>query len=281
MFDSSHSPLQAPLASGVPCIILEAGQVADLQAQVAQAMGYGAERCVSLLDGTPYTSLQSAGPFALLCPLPGTLLTFALNGLEEVDAGCLGYLPDEQAFDLCIEHWRSLLSIRTDDAPVQMMRFFEPRWLEPLLNSLDKRERSLFMGPLTHLAWRNELGWRCLPHSGADAWTGVQAPGWLHLGRERLARMEQHRLRILAEQLARIYSANLSMPEPIDFVHRQLVAAGQAGYQSPEHQERWLRLALARGDEFWTRFPYADLLARDNLGSDEKLSEIERNTEQG
>lgn len=279
MIHSTHSPLQAPLAPGIPCIILDAGLVPELQAQVAQAIGYGAERCCSLLDGTPYASLQSVGPFALLCPLPGALLTFALNCLEEADAGCLGYLPDEQAFEVTVEHWRSLLGIRTDDAPIQMMRFFEPRWLEPLLNSLDKRERAQFMGPLSHLAWRNELGWRHLPHPSPDTWAGVQAPGWLHLGRERLARMEQHRLNILADQLAGIYKANLSMPEPTGFVHRQLLAARQAGYLSPQHQERWLRLALTRGDEFWTRSPYAELLARDDLGSGDKLSEIEHATE--
>lgn len=281
MIEAIHSPLQAPLAPGVPCIILDAGLTPDLQIHAARAIGYGAERCVSLLDGTPYTSLQSVGPFALLCPLPGALLSFALKSLEKSDAGCLGYLPDDQAFEVTVEHWRSLLSIRTDDAAARLMRFFEPRWLEPLLSSLDKRERSQFMGPLGHLAWRNELGWRRLPHPQPDAWAGVQAPGWLHLGRERLARMEQHRLRILAEQLASVYRANLTMPEPVDFVHRQLLVAGQAGYQSPEQQERWLRQALIRGDEFWTRFPYAGLLARDNLGSDDKLSEIERYIEQG
>lgn len=43
------------------------------------------------------------------------------------------------------------------------MRFFEPRWLEPLLSSLDETELLQFMGPLTDMAWRNELAgaiWR-------------------------------------------------------------------------------------------------------------------------
>jgi Domain of unknown function (DUF4123) len=276
MIKSIVSPFQVPAAAGMLCVILDGSFDPDLQDHVDQAIGYGVERCIPLFDNTPYAGLQAAGPFALLCPAPGALMEYASTLLERADVGCVVYLEDEQSFERAVEHWRSLLTVSTDDTPAQMMRFFEPRWLEPLLNSLDETELLQFMGPLAAMAWRNELGWRHLANPRPDPNAEIQEPGWLHLNHERQALMDQHRLKVLAERFAQDYQAVLPMPEPVDFVYRQLLAAQQTGYRQLVEQERWLRLALSQGDGFWNRSPNTELLARDDLGLGDKLIELER-----
>lgn len=276
MIKSIPSPFYTPAASGMLCVIVDAVFDPDLQNQVDQASGYGIERCVPLFDATPYAGLQAAGPFALLCPTPGALMAYTSRLLERANAGCVAYLKNEQTFDIALEHWRSLLTISTDNTSAQLMRFFDPRWLEPLFNSLDETQLSQFMGPLTDMAWRNELGWRHLANPRPDPQGVIQQPGWLHLSVERLAQMEAHRLKLLAGRLALDYEPVLAMPEPVDFVYRQLLAARQAGYLQLCEQERWLRLALRQGDGFWSSAPITELLARDDLGLGDKLIELER-----
>lgn len=276
MIKPISSPFQIPAAPGVLCIILDASFDPDLHAQLDQATAYGAERYSPLFDNTPYAALQKAGPYALLCPASGTLIEYASRLLERADAGCVGYLEDAQHFELAVEHWRSLLTVSTDDTPPQMMRFFEPRWLEPLLSSLDETELLQFMGPLTDIAWRNALGWRQQARPEGQAQFNVQPPGWLHLGRERQHRINQQHLKVLAGQLALVYPTILPESEPVSFVYRQLLAAQQAGFMQPAQQERWLRLSLSKGEGFWGRLEQTELLARGDLGLGDKLIELER-----
>ena len=276
MIKSISSPFQTPEAPGILCVILDASFDPQLTAHVDQVTDYGAQRCIPLFDYTPYAALQGAGPFALLCPVRGASMDHASRLLEQADAGCVAYLDDELSFERAVEYWRSLLTISTEDTPAQLMRFFDPRWLEPLLNSLDETQLLQFMGPITHLAWRNELGWRLLANPRPDPQAELQAPGWLHLSVERQAQLEGHRLKVLAARFALDYQAVLSMPEPVEFVYRQLLGAQQTGYLQLAEQERWLRLALCQGDGFWNRSPNTELLARDDLGLGDKLIELER-----
>ncbi|WP_296259254.1 MULTISPECIES: DUF4123 domain-containing protein [unclassified Pseudomonas] len=276
MINSIVSPFQEPAAAGVLCVILDGSFEPDLQVRVEEIICYGAGRCTPLFDGTRYVGLQAAGPFVLLCPAPDTLMQYASTLLEQADAGCVAYLQDEQSFERAVQHWRSLLTVSTDQNPAQLMRFFEPRWLEPLVKSLNEPELLQFMGPVTDLAWRNQLGWRHLPNPRPDPNAEIQKSGWLHLSQERQALMDQHRLKVLASGLALDYRAALAMPEPVEFVYRQLLAARQAGYLQLADQERWLRLALRQGESFWNCSPGTELLARDDLSLDDKLIELER-----
>jgi hypothetical protein len=276
MIKSISSPFQTFGAPGVLCVILDASFDPDLPAYVAQFTAYGVERCIPLFDETPYAGLQAAGPFAWLCPAHGASREHASRLLERADAGCVAYLEDEQSFERAVEHWRSLLTISTDDTPAQLMRFFDPRWLEPLLNSLDEGELLQFMGPFTDMAWRNELGWRHQANPRPDSDAEIQKPGWLHLSLEHQAQMDEHRLKVLAGRFALDYQTFLSMPEPVEFVYRQLLGARQAGYLQLAEQERWLRLALRQGDGFWSNSPNTELVARDDLALGDKLIELER-----
>ncbi|MFQ6572211.1 DUF4123 domain-containing protein [Pseudomonas sp. UM16] len=275
MIKPTASPFKVPVAPGILCVVLDASFDSNLQIHIEQAENHAAQCCIPLFDNTPYTTLQAAGPFALLCPQPGALLAYASALLEQADAGCVAYLKDEQSIKQAVDHWRSLLTVSTDDSPAQMMRFFEPRWLEPLLSSLDETELAQFMGPVTDIVWRNELGWRHQAHPHLPLEPEVQASGWLHLGHKRQAVMDQQRLKVLAGRFAQDYQAALPIPDPVTFVYRQLRAAQQAGYLQLAEQERWLRLSLSKGDDFWSRSPHSEWLAREDLSLGDKLVGLE------
>lgn len=275
MITSITSPFEAPVASGTLCVILDACFDMNLPTTLKHAYGYTPACCVPLFEGTPYAGLQAAGPYVLRCPAHGELADYARGLLERADAGYVAYLADDATLAQAVEHWRSLLTMRTDTS-LRMLRFFDPRWLEPLLTSFDERERAHFIGPCTDLAWRNELGWRHCANPYPE-WDGeLRAPGWLYLSQAHQAGLEQRQLEVLAQRLAQDYQRALPMPEPVEFVLRQLLGARRAGYAHVAEFERWLCLALRRGDGFWHRLPDSELLARNDLASVDKLSALER-----
>jgi hypothetical protein len=276
MIKTIAAPFQTPAAPGALCVILDASFEPELQAYLEQMTATSGTFCAPLLEGTPYAGVQDVGPFALLCPATSALSTYASALLERADAGCVAYVQSPRHFELAVEHWRSLLTVRTDDTVEQMMRFYDPRWLEPLLNSLNDNELADVMGPVTDLAWRNELGWRHRSPAPCVWKGGVQAPGWFYLSPARETMMNQQRLQVLAGRLAQDYSAALPLSEPVNFVFEQLLAAQHAGYTQMPDQERWLRLSLHQGEGFWSRVPHRDVLARENLSLSDKLVELER-----
>ncbi|MFJ7311553.1 DUF4123 domain-containing protein [Pseudomonas sp. NPDC098747] len=276
MITTIASPFQLPAAPGALCLILDASFDAQLQTYLEDAAGTSGALCVPLLESTPYAGVQDVGPFALLCPSTNELTAYASALLERADAGCVAYVQNPRHFDLAIEHWRSLLTVRTDESTEQMMRFFDPRWLEPLLNSLNDNELTEVMGPVTDFAWRNELGWRHRPPAPC-IWEGeVQAPGWFDLTPARETAMNHQRLQVLAGRFAQDYSHALPIPAPANFVYDQLLAAHHSGFTQTPDQERWLRLSLRLGEGFWSRSPHGEVLARPSLSLSDKLVELER-----
>jgi hypothetical protein len=275
MIDAITSPFEQPAATGTLCLILDGSYDPHLLAHLFQGDVLTRPQCIPLFINTPYAELQSAGPCVVVCPAKSPAMVHAKTLLEESDAGCMAWLSNIGTLNSGVEHWRRLLTVRTDQEQQQMMRFYEPRWLEPLLLSLDKIERMQFIGPFTGLAWRNEIGWRyCAqtPHAPA---TELQPPGWLHLGTERQTLIERGRLKVIATRFANDYQELLPADDTIEYVHGLLVAAQQAGYQEVADQERWLRLALSRGDAFWKNTPDAQLLARSDMPLGEKLTQLE------
>jgi hypothetical protein len=275
MMESIPSPFERPSSPGTMCLILDGSFDADLLARLFQGDEQSRPRCIPLFLNTPYAELQPAGPYVVVCPAKGESTAYASALLEQSDAGCVAWLSNEQDLDNGVEHWRSLLTVRTDDAPQQMMRFFDPRWLEPLLRSLNETERNQFIGPFTAMAWRNEMGWRYYARAPQSPAAELQPPAWLYLSPEREESIEQGRLKVIAARFAEDYREVLPAQDTVEFVHRQLLAGQQAGYQQMADQERWLRLAISRGDSFWATAPDAELLARNDVALGEKLTQLE------
>lgn len=105
--------------------------------------------------------------------------------------------------------------------------------------------------------------------------TANQPPAWLYVGQDRQALIEQGRLRVIAMRFADDYRDVLPTQDSVEFVHRQLLAGKESGYEQMADQERWLRVAIQRGDSFWNQAPAADLLARDDIALGDKLTQLE------
>lgn len=275
MIESIESPFKQSTTTGAMCLILDRSFDADLLSHLFQSDEQYRPSCLPLFTNTRYADLQPAGPYVVLYPERQTVAPYVSTLLEQSDAGCVAWLSDSALLDQGVEHWRSLLTVRTDEEPQQMMRFFDPRWLEPLLFALDETERAQFMGPFSALAWRNEIGWRFYAKPPHTPPTAKQPPAWLYVGEERQALIEQGRLRVIATRFADDYREVLPTDDRVEFVHRQLLAAKDTGYEQMADQERWLRVAIQRGDRFWKQPPATELLARDDIALGDKLTQLE------
>lgn len=275
MITSIQSPFEQPAATGAMCLILDRSVESDLLSHLFQVEEQSRPSCIPLFTNTPYAELQPAGPYVVMYPEKQAAASYASKLLEQSDAGCVAWLSDPALLDHGIEQWRSLLTVKTDEDPQQMMRFYEPRWLEPLLLSLSEAEKAQFIGPFSGIAWRNEIGWRYYAKSPQSASTETQAPGWLYLSQERQALIEQGRLKVIATRFADDYQEVLPTEDAVEFVHRQLLAGQDMGYEQMADQERWLRVAIQRGDSFWDHSPAAELLARDDVALGDKLMQLE------
>ncbi|KKN67289.1 hypothetical protein LCGC14_0463210 [marine sediment metagenome] len=261
--------------SGKRCVVLDATADAELWRWIYQLAPQGTPQWASLFHGTEYAALSEHGPALVFSEQAGDWDDYASALLEQSNAGCVLYLDNPQDWSAAVKHCQSLLTVTTDDGCKQLMRFFEPRWLEPLFASLAPVERDEFLGPFSGMAWRNELGWRYVAR--ADTWSGVvQKPGWLHLGSQRQQRITQVRLKVIATELALDYQSVLIMPEPTDFVFNQLLVAQAAGAEKKAHYERWLRLALCSEGADWPSQAAHAVLARTDLVMTGKLDELER-----
>ncbi|MBX8542960.1 DUF4123 domain-containing protein [Pseudomonas cichorii] len=275
MINAIPSPFKQSASSGLMCLILDSSFDPDLLHHLFRGEDKANLNCIPLLINTPYADLQKSGPYIVLCPAKSVSQEFAATLLEEKDAGCVAWLNSPALLDQGIAHWRSLLTVRTDDEPQQMMRFYDPRWLEPLLLSFNEVEQAQFIGPFTALAWRNEIGWRHCAKSPESLITTIQPTAWLYLSPERQTLIEQGRLKVIATCFAEDYRDALPTEEPVTFVLRQLLAGKEMGYEQIADQERWLRLAISRGDSFWKRSPDAELLARSDVALGDKLTQLE------
>ncbi|WP_166225276.1 DUF4123 domain-containing protein [Pseudomonas atagonensis] len=275
MIASTESPFGQGAATGVMVLILDRSFDPDLLSHLFQGEEQLRPDCIPLFTNTPYTDLQPAGPYAVMYRANPSTVSYASTLLEQCDAGCVAWLDSAGVLDQGLEHWRSLLTVRTDENPQQMMRFYDPRWLEPLLLSLSETEKAQFIGPFSGLAWKNEIGWRHYAKSPQSPTTAIQPPAWLYLTTERQTLIEQNRLYVIATRFAADYHEVLPTDDSVDFVHRQLLAGQDRGYEQMADQERWLRLALQRGDRFWEQAPAADLLARDDIALGDKLTQLE------
>lgn len=274
MTQSIPSPFLESPSPFLRCVILDGSADKDLLANLYQLSSQGTPTWESLVHGTPYSDLGNRGPALVLSDQQGDWETYSSNLLEQSDAGCVLYLEDRRDWDAVVNHCKSLLTVRVENQQQQLMRFFEPRWLEPLLGSLSSDEREQFFGPFCAMAWRNELGWRYAERTGK--WDGkVQAAGWLWLGKDLRQAMEMARLRIIAKELAEDYQASLSSAEPEDFVYRQLLAAHAADFHQKSHYERWLRMTLSKPEGFWAQASTTAVLDRDDLAAGEKLDTLE------
>jgi len=255
-------------------VILDGAFDEDLAMQVYLKANDGAPTWYPLVVDTPYAELYKVSPCLVECEDQPQLLDYASAMLDQLDAGCVLWLEDGVHPDQAAAHCRSLLSARDDRNQERFFRFFEPRWLEPLFAVMSIEEASIFLGPFSAIAWRNERGWRQVTRLGP--WSGViKDRGWFWLDGERQAQLSQARLPMIAAQLSSDYLPHHPAATEAR-VHAALIEAGQWGFDDLASQERWLRLDLQAPAGTLSSGPAHQILTRQDLAKGEKLDELER-----
>lgn len=256
------------------CAILDRAADGELITNLLEMDPHNQLLWAELFPETHYAELSSTGPLLLWFPCDGEIRDYVLALIEQAHAGCLALLPQRHLFGSASEHCRHLLTATDDRQQERLCRFFEPRWLEPLLTSLNDDERQQFFGPFSALIWWNELGWRVsqrqLPWSGL-----VPARGWLLLDQKRHQQLREARLKVIAERLASDYQPQLRH-QGAPFVVQQLKQAERHGYSGISQWEGWLRLGLRHGPEFASEPRFSTILNNPDLAPGERLKAMEQ-----
>jgi hypothetical protein len=269
-----NSPLSKEYEGyGVRYVILDGAFDDNLHAQIYRNANNRSPIWAPLTLNTPYAEMGTMSPCLLQIEEHYKVQDYASELLEQSDAGCVVWLEDSTQWPVAIEHCQSLLTVKDNEQGDTFFRFFEPRWLEPLFETLEPGERSAFLGPFAAIAWRNERGWRLV--SRLEEWEGLtQAPGWLSLDTRRLQSLEQARLPLTAARLAESYRAYL--PDDGDRVVLDILNYIKPfGYSDLESQERWLRLHITRPKDFLYSAEVQNLLHSQEYAKGKKLDEIE------
>lgn len=129
---------------------------------------------------TPYHPLVDQGPVLVMSNNSDQWSDYASALLSQSDAGCILYLESAQHWQAAVEHCQSLLSVRTEERPDQLMRFFEPRWMEPLLATLSDGEKQAFMGPFSGCPGATNLAGatRRVTNHGTEQYNNPVGYGW-------------------------------------------------------------------------------------------------------
>lgn len=258
------------------CLLLEPGQDASLSAALyadRQAPGWSVE---ALFSGTPAQALARIGPHLVALLPDSPSLTAIVQRLTGEPLGIVIRPRDGVGWSALVEHLRDRLWAKGVDGQPAITRWFDPRGLRALLSALTPVQREALAGPVESFIWHGGQGWYQWSPPAPAFSTASQAPA-LRFDAECVEQLARERLWDSAMTLASTYASCLPA-DPHVALHRVfagLLAARECGYSTAREQERWLRLVLSDGGDFW-RQPEAELLLRrDDLGLAQKLSELE------
>lgn len=271
-----HDGLPSIATAPGQCLLLEPAQDPLLPAALyadQQAPGWAVE---SLFSGTPWHTLATVGPH-LVALMPGsTRLAAIVDRLPTERLGIVLCPKAGVSWTTLVEHLREGLCVKGADGEPVVFRWFDPGWLRALLTGLTPAQRVDLAGPFASLIWHAAGGWYQWSPC-ADTLPSNRQGAALQLDAERLEQLAQERLWDCAITLAGDYARYL----PTDWemavrrVFDMLVSARQFGCTAESQQERWLRLHLLCGYDFWLQPEASALLASDDLSLAQKLDELE------
>lgn len=276
---SQHPDMPVDLGHPGHCLLLDAAlDDTLLEALYAErdADGWAVE---SLYLGTPLRPLASVGPQLVRVWWGSRVIGELLNRMEREPLGIALFPVPELSWEALCDHCRNWLSVPGANATPLQLRWFNPRWIRALLTALTSVQRQALAGPWQTLAWHGVAGW--------SSWSPDTMPGDTKLPSAPvfddalLARLDAERLRDTAVQLALDYHEMLTLTQdgpdgPERYVYDTLTSAHHYGFTQQALQERWLRLAILHGDDFYRRSPEAEALLTDaNYLHSDRLAMLE------
>jgi len=160
------------------------------------------------------------------------------------------------------------LRARVSEQMNVMLRFFDPRVFEALVEVLDDVQRERFLGPAD--------GWWYLDRSGELAsrparYVAGEDDGPLELSAaQEFALLDASEIDQVAAQLQSLLPdayIGMTPPERVRFLRRHLRAAKDSGVVATHEVSLYCGLALLHGEDFAQMSPWKDILAQTGTGS--------------
>ena len=131
-----------------------------------------------LFMGTAYAGWHEIMPFLVQVSLESPFWDW----LEEQDSPDWGWaMVSEASFDEVFAHWQSLIKITLSSGKEVFFRYWDARFLSPILASLGDPERNRMMGPAQAMVMPDSEtitpaeGYRWLPENKAFPWFSLSA----------------------------------------------------------------------------------------------------------
>jgi hypothetical protein len=158
-----------------------------------------------------------------------------------------------------------------------ILRFYEPRMLTSLIAAMNPRQRSDLVRPGESWAWHNGHNWAQYQSNGDKAPTDDTPP---RLTAEQLNNVSGFRLASHAREYAEYYRDNLvSQTNPQAWILNCLMNARESGFKTRADQERWLRLAIQNGDDFYRQEAFQVIREQQALPPADQLAAMESESE--
>lgn len=168
------------------------------------------------------------------------------------------------------QHW-----LCNSDASI--LRFYEPRMLTPLMAAMNAGQRSDLVRSDESWAWHNGDNWAQYQSTGENPATVDKPP---KVTADQLKDVPGYRLAGHAREYAEHYRGNLvSHSDPQTWILTCLMKASESGFKTRADQERWLRLAIQNGDDFYRQKAFQTIMEQQALTPADQLTAMESESE--
>ncbi|CAJ0569353.1 unnamed protein product, partial [Mesorhabditis spiculigera] len=273
---SAAATTNSCLAASGQCLFLELAQDPLLAASLyadQQAPGWAVE---SLFRSTHLPHLAGVGPHlvALLCD--SAALGAIVERLPKERLGIVVQPRAEVPWATVVEHCRKHLWIKDAHGCPSVLRWFDPHGLRALLTGLGAAHREALLSPFSSVIWHAGHAWYQWS-ADAGALRSQHPEEVFQLDDACLERLTVERLWDRAMALSQNYARHLNADADVAVVSvfNVLAAARAFGVTCTQDQERWLRLHLQGGGEFWAEPSGNALLLSDELSYGAKLLALE------
>lgn len=160
------------------------------------------------------------------------------------------------------------MSARISDEMHVLLRFFDPRVFEALVEVLDEEQRTLFLNP-ADCWWYPDRSGQLVSRPASHAADEIVSPLELSAAQE-FALLDASEIDQVATQLrSMLPDAYIRMrpAQRVDFLKRQIAAADRAGVVATHELALYCGLALLHGDEFAHTSPWREILVQVGKGS--------------
>lgn len=226
----------------------------------------------SLFEGTNWQAEWGNGPILVYLSNAPNFRAQLSSRLESSPQGIVF------KSDIPVDELRNHLSqwlTESNPGSGQLLRFHEPRMFGPLLCVLADQACEKLLSAGTHWWWHDAHNWRqAMPKDGVSRLE--ISPEEILVSQLELQSSELYWLASEACGYAAYYSDSLlESKEPERWVFDTLHTAKNAGFANAELLERWLRMAIQYGKNFYLNEPVHTVFSHEELPTMDRLTAME------